>query len=295
MKKFILLLALCVCTVIAAGGSTMWSPLDREIFKLNDQVSQDLGEKTSFYDWLEVSATASPEEIHRAYKRLSRKIHPDKVRRKVGSKGIKEATDRFTRLGLINKILRDTDSKERYDFFLEHGFPKLRGSDYFYSRYRPGVGFVIIFLFLLVGFGHYVALKITASQHRKHMSMIIEDAKSTAWPGGFPEGGKKKVALPNGKVFMVYPDGGVSLIENNVEYPLLLQDIHDPELKDTVLYTLPLKIFHQFFPPKPPGRVLGTKDDSDVSTSTAAESESSEEKPKLKAKPAVKAGGRRRK
>ncbi|KAF5096132.1 hypothetical protein D0Z00_002877 [Geotrichum galactomycetum] len=132
------------------------------------------------------------------------------------------------------------------------------------------------------------------------MALIIEDAKATAWPAGFPESGKKKISLPNGKVFMVYPDGGVNLIENNVEYPLLLQDIRDPELKDTILYTLPLKAFHQFFPAKPPGRVLGTKDKSDVSTSAAAEptdaeSESSEEKLKLKAKPAVKAGGRRRK
>jgi curved DNA-binding protein CbpA len=297
MKKIIFLLTLFVCVVVAAGSSTTWSALDREIFRLNDQVSQDLGEKTSFYDWLEVSPKASPEEIHSAYKRLSRKIHPDKVRRKLGTKRIKEATDRFTRLGLINKILRDTDSKERYDFFLEHGFPKLRGSDYFYSRYRPGVGFVTIFLFLLVGFGHYVALKITASQHRKHMSLIIKDAKAAAWPAGFPESGKKKVSLPNGKIFMVYPDGGVNLIENNVEYPLLLQDIHDPELKDTLLYSLPLKLFHQFFPAKPPGRVLGTKDKSDSSTSAAAEAESksSEEKSKPKAKPAVKAGGRRRK
>lgn len=296
MRKFIVLLALFVCTVFAARSSTTWSALDREIFKLNDQVSKDLGDKTSFYDWLEVSSKATPEEIHRAYKRLSRKIHPDKVRRTSGAKSVKEATDRFTRLGLINKILRDTDSKERYDFFLEHGFPKLRGTDYFYSRYRPGIGFVAVFLFLLVGFGHYVALKITASRHRSHMSMIIQDAKATAWPAGFPESGKKKISLPNGKVFMVYPDGGVTLVENNIEYPLLLEDIHDPKIKDTLLYTLPLKLFHQFFPPKPPGRVLGTKEKSDTTPkSTEGETDTIDEKPKFKAKPAVKAGGRRRK
>lgn len=280
-------LALLICTVSAQR----WSPLDREIFALNDQVARDLGEKTSFYDWLGVSPKSSAEEIHKAYKKLSRQIHPDKIARGGSKKVYKEATERFTRLGLINKILRETDSKERYDFFLNHGFPKLKGSDYFYSRYRPGIGFVVVFLFLLIGTGQFVAQKITAGQHRKHMQMVIDEAKSTAWPSGFPDAGKKKVTSPNGKTFIVYPDGFVCLVENMKEFPLLLEDIKDPLWKETILYTLPLKLFHQFFPPKPPGRVLGTKEKAEEPESAASE----EDKPKLKAKPAVKAGGRRRK
>lgn len=288
MRNWFVLLALVICTVTAQAS---WSALDREIFKLNDQVTADVGEKASFYDWLEVSPKATSEEIHKAYKRLSRKIHPDKVRRQSGINA-KEATERFARLGLINKILRDTDSKERYDFYLEHGFPKLKGSDYFYSRYRPGIGFVIVFLYLLIGGGQFVAAKITASQHRKHMSSVIDEAKSTAWPGGFPESGKRKIALSSGKVFMVYPDGLVSLVENNVEYPLLLDDIQDPKWSETIIFTFPLRVFHQFFPPKPSGRVLGTKEKFD---DDKQEPESTTQDAKLKPKPVSKAGGRRRK
>lgn len=281
-------LAFFTCTVSASS----WSPLDREIFALNDQVTRDLGEKTSFYSWLDISPKASPEEIHKAYKKLSRKIHPDKVRRTGGPKAYKEATERFTRLGLINKILRDTDSKERYDFFLDHGFPRWRGHDYLYSRFRPGLGFVLIFLFLLVGSGQYVAMRITASQHRKHMSLVIEDVKSAAWPGGFPESGKKKVGLPNGKIFMVHPDGLVCLLENGKEFPLNLSDIHDPLWTETILYTLPRRLFHQFFPLKPSGQVLGTKNSTEEPSKTE---DAPTEKPKGTPKPAVKAGGRRRK
>lgn len=287
------ILSLFICTVSAA----QWSALDREIFALNDQVVLDLGEKTSFYDWLEITPKATPEEIHKAYKKLSRRIHPDKIARGGTKKAYKAATERFTRLGLINKILRETDSKERYDFFLKHGFPKLRGSEYFYSRYRPGIGFVVIFLFLLIGTGQYVIQKITARQHRNHMQMVIDEAKSAAWPNGFPDAGKKKVSSPNGKTFMVYPDGKVCLVENMKEYPLDLSEIKEPHWKDTILYTLPMKLFNHVFPAKPAGRVLGTKESEEkIEQGAVAEDSSTEDKPKVKAKQAVKGpGGRRRK
>lgn len=291
LRKTSLFALLAVFAVlISTVSASAWSPLDHEIFKLNDQVTRDLGAKTSFYNWLEVSPKATAEEIHKAYKRISRRIHPDKVARFGSKKEYKEATERFTRLGLINQILRNTESKERYDFFLEHGFPRWKGGDYFYSRYRPGLGFVLVFLFLLIGTGQYVAKRITASQHRKHMSMVISDAKAAAWPGGLPESGKRKVGFPNGKIFMVYTDGTVCLVEDNQEFPLDLAEIEDPTWKDTIIYTLPLRLYEKVFPPKDSGNTSRAK-----STETKASSEN-EEKPKAKPKPAVKtAGGRRRK
>lgn len=289
LRKTSLLALLAVFAIlISTVSASAWSPLDHEIFKLNDQVTRDLGAKTSFYDWLEVSPKATAEDIHKAYKRISRRIHPDKVARSGSKKEYKEATERFTRLGLINQILRTTDSKERYDFFLEHGFPRWKGSDYFYTRYRPGLGFVLVFLLLLIGTGQYVAKRITASQHRKHMSMIISDAKAAAWPGGLPESGKRKIGFPNGKVFMVYPDGTVCLVEDNHEFPLNLSEIEDPTWKDTIIYTLPLRLYEKVFPPKDSGKASGTQ-------SAETDSPETEEKPKAKPKPAVKTGGRRRK
>lgn len=62
-----------------------------------------------------------------SYRKKSRLLHPDKMRNPS-----KEATDRFARLGVIANILRGPE-KERYDFFLQKGFPKWKGTGYYYA------------------------------------------------------------------------------------------------------------------------------------------------------------------
>ena len=47
----------------------------------------------------------------------------------------------------------------RYDHFMANGFPVWKGTEYYYSRYRPGLGTVLVGVFLLGGGGfHYIAL-----------------------------------------------------------------------------------------------------------------------------------------
>jgi hypothetical protein len=54
--------------------------------------------------------------------------------------GVKGVHERFARLGVVSTILRKKESRERYDFFYKNGVPKWRGTGYYYSRFRPGLG-----------------------------------------------------------------------------------------------------------------------------------------------------------
>jgi hypothetical protein len=70
---------------------------------------------------------------------------------------VKGIHERFARLGVIATILRNKEGRQRcvdrfnssfvydtrrfrYDFFYKNGVPKWRGTGYYYSRFRPGLG-----------------------------------------------------------------------------------------------------------------------------------------------------------
>uniref|UniRef100_A0A060T719 ARAD1C25146p n=1 Tax=Blastobotrys adeninivorans TaxID=409370 RepID=A0A060T719_BLAAD len=272
MKLAPLVVLVSVLAIVSA-----WSAEDREIFSLRDAVSKDLGPDMTFYDWLKVSSSATDAEIAKAYRRLSQKLHPDK-------NPSKSAQEKFTRLGLVVKILRGP-GRDRYDFFLKHGFPRWKGTDYYYSRFRPGIGMVTAFLFLLVSFAQYWFLRLSAMQHRRHMSSIIDEAKGIAWPNGIPTS-KRQVTLPNGKNFMVYTEGTVSLVEDKHEYPLDIEEIVLPTWKNTILYTIPKKLYY---------KVSGKVDPAGgQAVDTSADNEPSKDKKKPKPKPVTKVGGRRK-
>ncbi|CAN6673651.1 ER-localized J domain-containing protein 5 [Trichomonascus vanleenenianus] len=259
---------------VMAALAMAWSPEDREIFALRDALHRDIGEVT-FYEWIGVERDASDADIAKAYRKLSRKIHPDK-------NPSKKATDRFARLGLVNKVLRSS-RRERYDFFLDHGFPRWKGTDYYYSRYRPGFGSVIVFLYLLIAVAQYWFKKLTAKQHRKHMNSVIDECKHLAWSGGLPTT-QRKVTFENGKTFMVYPGGKVALVDEDGEYPLDLEEIKDPQWSDTVLFSLPKKLY---------SFIRSSKEE--INESSEKQDPEPAKKQKLKPKPATKVGARRRK
>ena len=94
---------------------------------------------------------------------------------------MKEAGERFSRLGVVAHVLRG-EGRERYDHFLKNGFPKWRGTGYYYTRYRPGIGSVLIGLFLVGGgAAHYGALYISWGRQREFMAKCIRDARKAAW------------------------------------------------------------------------------------------------------------------
>ena len=201
------LLVLC-CLVLLAQ---CWTKEDHEIFRLRDEVEVSEGKDVSFYDFIGVTPSANWEEINKAFRKKSRTIHPDKARqqyvaskstrppKKAGekrqpgvhvSKGpsqreidkfMKEATARYSRLGVVANVLKGPE-RRRYDHFLKNGFPSWRGTGYYYQRYRPGLGTVLVGLFVVGGgVAHFYALRISYNSQRKFMEKYIKQARKQAW------------------------------------------------------------------------------------------------------------------
>ncbi|KAL1643448.1 hypothetical protein SLS58_004806 [Diplodia intermedia] len=196
------LAALLLCAFVSFAAA--WSKEDHEIFRLRDEVVASEGPDASFYSFIGVAPSASQDEINKAYRKKSRQIHPDKARqtylsayRKDKSSGKtksgkppsakelrqfdKEASARFARLGVVANILRGPE-RERYDHFLRNGFPAWRGTGYYYSRYRPGLGSVLFGLFAMMGgAAHYGALYLGWRRQRDFVDRYIRHARRAAW------------------------------------------------------------------------------------------------------------------
>ncbi|KAI9748113.1 MAG: hypothetical protein M1815_003604 [Lichina confinis] len=204
---------ICIVSILAVLARA-WTKEDHEIFRLRDEVLSSEGENVTFYDFIGVKPGATYDEINKAYKKRRRLLHPDKAkqsfiasqtapkaRAKSGkqtqknagagaSKGpseadtrraVKQANERFARLSVVAKILLGPD-KERYDQFLNNGFPKWRGTGYYYARYRPGAGSVLLGLFLVGGgAAHYGALYLSWRRQRDFVGRYIRHARRAAW------------------------------------------------------------------------------------------------------------------
>jgi len=164
------------------------------------------GEDTNFYEFIGVPVGSSLDEINKQYRKRSRQLHPDKAipgmiakreakKAQPGSnaprvtKGVsqreraaitKKANERYAHFGVIANILRGP-ARERYDYFLKNGFPLWRGSGYYYSRFRPGLGSVLLGLFLVFGGGmHYVAMYLGWKRQKEFVARYVTHARRVA-------------------------------------------------------------------------------------------------------------------
>ena len=186
--------------------------LDYEIFRLKDEIEISEGPGTTFYNFLGVSSSATQDEVSKAYRKKSRLIHPDKAKQafiaqhntqkkkpvlgdkkkpRVYSnkppsaaeiqKAVKTAGERYARLGVITEVLKGP-GRERYDYFLSNGFPAWRGTGYYYARFRPGLGTVLLGLFVVGGgAAHYGAMYISWKRQRSFVERYIRNARKQAW------------------------------------------------------------------------------------------------------------------
>lgn len=82
-------------------------------------------ENKNYYEILEISKTASDDEIKKAFKKLAVKYHPDR------NQGNEEAEEKFKEINEAYQVLSDIDKKREYD----RGFNKVRTSNSFSSEY----------------------------------------------------------------------------------------------------------------------------------------------------------------
>ncbi|KAK7060570.1 hypothetical protein VNI00_001336 [Paramarasmius palmivorus] len=200
MKLFLLfgLIAL-LATVVSA-----WEKEDHEIFDLVSAVEASEGKGTTFYSWLDVSSTASTGDIAKAYRKLSMQLHPDK------NPGKKNVHERFARLGVVSTILRNPESRKRYDFFYKNGVPKWRGTGYYYSRFRPGLGTVVTFLVFLTSGLQYVVQKMNYKRDLARIEHVTREARLAAWGTKMvPIEGQRKVKVNLGGPPRMDEDGNV--------------------------------------------------------------------------------------
>ncbi|KAL8849261.1 MAG: hypothetical protein Q9221_005731 [Calogaya cf. arnoldii] len=189
-----------------------FTPDDHEIFRLKDEISSIEGEGVTFYDYVGVKSSASQDEIVKAYRKKSKAMHPDKAKqafiasrakpppKKPGEKGkrpsvhvskppsekeirdaVKKASERYARLGVIAEILKGA-GRQRYDYFLANGFPRWRGTGYYYARFRPGLGSVLAGLFIMGGgLAHYGALYVSWKRQKEFVERYVRHARRAAW------------------------------------------------------------------------------------------------------------------
>ncbi|KZT20371.1 DnaJ-domain-containing protein [Neolentinus lepideus HHB14362 ss-1] len=166
---------------------------DHEIFDLAAQIEAAEGKGTTFYSWLGIPSTASIAELNKAYRKKSLQLHPDK------NPGVKGIHERFARLGVVASILRSSEGRERYDFFYKSGFPRWKGTGYYYSRFRPDLASVLVFLIILTSALQYVVQRFTYKRDLGRVEYFIREARSAAWgPKLAPVEGPRKVKVNMG-------------------------------------------------------------------------------------------------
>ncbi|EMD40750.1 hypothetical protein CERSUDRAFT_111331 [Gelatoporia subvermispora B] len=314
--RFLLLLA---CLAVLVTAVVAWTKEDHEIFDLVTAIETSEGKETTFYSWLGVPSTASTSEIAKAYRKKSIQLHPDKNR------GVKNAHERFARLGVVSSILRNTESRKRYDFFYKNGVPKWRGTGYYYSRFRPGLGTVAVFLILLSSTLQYFIQRMNYKRDIDRVDWVIQQARSAAWGTKFvPVEGQRKVRVNLGggprldadgnlvagrmvdmvvegdDVYILDPDGNMDLVDKSAAVP--------PSVGRTWFVALVAKLFRKVVkskPASPPDAAPREESESEDASGTASDVPSSngaatgqEEggaRPRGARAAAVMAGGRRRK
>ncbi|MCQ2082939.1 MAG: molecular chaperone DnaJ [Bacteroidaceae bacterium] len=98
--------------------------------------------KRDYYEVLEVSKSASADEIKKAYRKLAIKYHPDK------NPGDKEAEEKFKEAAEAYGVLSDPDKRAKYDQF---GFDGLNGASGFGGGGFSGQGMSMDDIFSMFG------------------------------------------------------------------------------------------------------------------------------------------------
>ncbi|KAJ7682708.1 DnaJ domain-containing protein [Mycena polygramma] len=300
MRGFVLLFLAVLVTAVLA-----WEKEDHEIFDLVSAIQTSEGKDTTFYSWLDVPSTATTAEIAKAYRRKSMLLHPDK------NPNDKTIHERFSRLGVVSTILRNKESRERYDFFYKNGVPTWRGTGYYYSRFRPGLGSVFVFLILVTSGFHYIVQHINYRNDSVRIERFVKEAQLAAWgPKLVPIEGQRKVKVniagsgDEGEsvrkrfVDMVVDAQHVYLLDGAGDMHLLDKSTADrPDFTNTWFIALVKSTYHKVVARVTASKEHGSpepEDDGDESSTTTSEAPGSGTVTPKEGRASAASGGKRK-
>ena len=84
-------------------------------------MAETMTSKRDYYEVLEVSKSASQDEIKKSYRRIAMKYHPDR------NPGDKSAEEKFKEAAEAYEVLSDPDKRAKYDRFGHSAFGPGRG------------------------------------------------------------------------------------------------------------------------------------------------------------------------
>ncbi|CAO3618690.1 unnamed protein product [Cunninghamella blakesleeana] len=288
-----------------------WEQANFEIFDLVDELEKAEGKDTTFYSWLNIKPSATPAEIGKAYKKMSLKLHPDK------NKKDKKAKERFARLGKVAAILRNKGSRERYNFFFKNGVPKWRGTGYYYSRFRPGVGSVVVFLLIISGGMQHLAQWINYHQEKRKILQFVQDARQNLTMNvpkghGAPTLGRSYLELGHGTFRCEIKSDHYIIIHmsnNKEDEPVHLNTewVNSPRITDVYLLNWPISLINKVLGRSNNDEVIEVEEETDDQDSGNYDDDNNngkgdkkdkKKKKKVKSEPinvtGTKVGGRRR-
>src|SRR6187551_2357449 len=80
--------------------------------------------KKDFYEILEISKSASQDEIKKAYRKVAMQYHPDR------NPGDKASEEKFKEAAEAYEVLNDADKRAQYDRFGHNAFAQGRGGGF---------------------------------------------------------------------------------------------------------------------------------------------------------------------
>ncbi|KAJ1557759.1 hypothetical protein HK096_005518 [Nowakowskiella sp. JEL0078] len=192
---------------LLARARQNWDEIDFQIFDLNDALISIVGADATFYSILDSQPSFSISEINKSYRKVSRRYHPDK------NQGDEKAEKIYQLLTSIMGIFKDQNARDKYDFHLKNGFPKWKGSGYYYARYKPGLFTVSVVILVFISFVQYAS--VWGIYYRD--LLVIRSEESIE---------KKKVAKKSKKFA--------------TEVKRTIEDLQKPRITDVWLISLPL-------------------------------------------------------
>ena len=134
--------------------------------------------ETEYYDLLEVSTTASADEIKKAFRKQAMKYHPDR------NPGDKEAEQKFKQINEAYEVLKDEQKRAAYDQYGKNAFTGggMGGGNPFGGGFDfSGGGFADVFNdifseFMGVNAGRQRSYSQRGSDLRYNLNITLEEA-----------------------------------------------------------------------------------------------------------------------